>query len=80
MMVCEHRLGGAEFPYCLVTITGYKAGINPLQALPAESKADTGGLSRDWLVSNWTKWVWQEGDASAVLIRESLNASELLPP
>jgi hypothetical protein len=82
VMVCEHRAGGAEFPFCLVTITGYKAGINPMQALPAESKLPSGGigLSRDWLIRNWTKWVWPEGDAGSVLIREPLDVSELFTP
>lgn len=73
MMVCEGY--GNAFQKGLMTISGFKAGINAYVFFP--ENATTDGLSRRWLAENWTKWVWPDGDVETVLIREVLLASEL---
>lgn len=80
MMLCEYRGGGDELPFCLVTLTGHKAGINPVQAFPTECNNNNSkaiAFSTDWLISNWNKWVLPDGDVNDVLVREPLKASEL---
>jgi hypothetical protein len=73
MMVCEGYANA--FRKGLMRITGFKAGINAYVFFPEE--VTTNGLSRQWLIDNWTKWVCPEGDVGKVLIREYLNAKEL---
>lgn len=75
MMVCEGR--GGSMSRCLITITGYKAGINCYQALPDECITENCFVDVKWLVENWNKWVWPEGDVNDVSVREGLSASEL---
>ena len=41
----------------LICSTGYHAGQTEL-VLPAESKHKDGGLSVQWLIENWEKWVY----------------------
>jgi hypothetical protein len=73
MMVCEAP--GDSGRSALMTITGYKAGINCYVAFPAVSQAHP--LSIEWLINNWTHWVWPEGDVAEVEIREPLSADEI---
>ena len=47
----------------LLVATGYKAGLVP-QVLPPEA-GPTGALDRDWLIANWTKWVFPTDTGSA---------------
>lgn len=73
MMVCEDpdksdRLG-------LITISGYKAGINCYVVFPKE--ASPYQVSTRWLIDNWQLWVWPDGDVTEVEIRESLNALDI---
>jgi hypothetical protein len=74
MMVCEApdksgRLG-------LMAISGYKAGINCCVVFPEETTSYQ--LSTKWLIDNWQKWVWPEGDVNGVEIREPLDAKEIM--
>lgn len=67
-----NRLGSAS----LMTITGYNAGVNPYVLFPPEVR-EFGALNARWLIDNWNKWVWPEGNVNDVLVRESLTAAEL---
>lgn len=71
MMVCEsgHSQKG------LITISGHKAGINMYVLFPEE--ANPNGLSTEWLITNWTKWVWPESDINFVLVRPALTYDEI---
>lgn len=74
MMVCEApdksgRLG-------LMTISGYKAGINCYVVFPEQFSSDC--ISIKWLIDNWKIWVWPDGDVNEVEVRESLNALEIV--
>jgi len=77
MMLSEHRMGSESFD--LLTITGYKAGVNPYVVLPDECllSSDVRLVSVEWLVTNWTRWVWPEGDPNNVWVRPSLDATEI---
>ena len=70
-MVCE----GGYSQKGLITISGYKAGINMYVLFPEEANPD--GLSTEWLIKNWTKWVWPEGDVNSVLVRHALTYDEI---
>lgn len=71
MMVCE---GQAINTFGLITITGFKAGINLYVQFPEECIEN--GLSVDWLIKNWSYWVWSEGDVNDVWIHETLQADD----
>lgn len=75
MMVCESP-DHSVLP-SLITITGYKAGINCYVALPSEAQHEGVFLDVDWLVKNWANWVWPEGFIDDVWVREGLSASEI---
>lgn len=79
MMLCEQRGEKDEWPHALVTITGHKAGINPLQFLPSESGISNGSasVSRVWLVENWAQWCYPDCNVSDVWTRSPLAADEL---
>jgi hypothetical protein len=80
LMLCESR-GQPEFPYNLVTIAGYKAGISPLQNLPKKCRQDEIGFDVAWLRRNWNKWVYPECNVDDVLVRtEPLRVDEVLSP
>lgn len=49
--------------------TGYKAGLT-LVRLPVESNHGTYGLSKEWVIANWTKWIYLECDVSQVVMFE----------
>jgi hypothetical protein len=73
MMVCEapdksDRLG-------LMTISGYKAGINCYVIFPNEAAPYR--VSIQWLINNWQILVWPDGDVNEVEIHEALDASEI---
>lgn len=68
VMICENR-GNSEMPVNLIVITGHKAGINPLQNLPSECLSINGGLSLDWLITNWQKWVYPECNVENVMVK-----------
>jgi Immunity protein 45 len=68
LMICENR-ENLEMPVNLIVITGHKAGINPLQNLPSKCLSKEGGLSVDWLISNWGKWIYPECDIDDVMVK-----------
>jgi len=72
MMVSEAPNGNG---LCLITVTGYKAGINCYQKFP-ESEVNS-EIGADWLIQNWSKWVWPEGNVNDVLIHEVLQVNDL---
>jgi len=77
MMVSGYPEGGNSLAaISLITITGYKAGINPYVLFPQEVHP-YGTLTGDWLIKNWSKWVWPEGDVNDVWVKEALDASVL---
>jgi len=46
-------------PYGLIVTSGYKAGCI-LVYLPKESSSVEGGVSKEWVVSNWDKWIYPD--------------------
>jgi hypothetical protein len=75
MMVCEDpdktdRLG-------LITISGYKAGINCYVVFPNETESSSYQVSIRWLIDNWKIWGWPDGNVNQVEIRQPLNALEI---
>lgn len=53
----------------LMVTTGYKAGL-PLVWLPRESNAECLGLSKEWVLANWGKWIYPDCEVSQVLVIE----------
>lgn len=52
----------------LIVATGYKSGLI-LVVLPIESDFNGGGaIDRDWLISNWSKWVYPDCKVEDVYI------------
>lgn len=51
----------------LMVTTGYKADL-PLVLLPGESNGGCLGLSRDWVLANWGKWIYPDCEISQVLV------------
>ena len=72
MMVCE----GGCCQKGLITISGYKAGINMYVLFPEDANPD-GGISTKWLITNWTKWVWPESKLEDIFVRPQLNYNEI---
>lgn len=72
MMVLEAQDGSG---LCLITVTGYKAGINCYPKFP-ESELNL-DIPADLLIQNWNKWVWPEGNVDDVLIHEALKPRDL---
>ncbi|MDP9572368.1 UNVERIFIED_ORG: hypothetical protein J2W66_002861 [Agrobacterium larrymoorei] len=63
-----------ERGYGLMVTSGYKAGIS-LVYLPPESESKDGGVSRDWIVSNWKAWIYPDCDVSQVEFIEAYQAT-----
>lgn len=72
MMVCE---GQSINTFGLITITGFKAGINLYVQFPKECVNN--GLSRDWLINNWNYWVYPESDINEILLCRGLRATDI---
>ena len=45
--------------FSLIVISGCKAGLT-LVRLPQESFMPDLGIGKEWLVNNWTKWIYPE--------------------
>ncbi|WP_353506195.1 Imm45 family immunity protein [Variovorax brevis] len=75
MMLCEGPQNSSE--RCLVTITGHKAGINCYLVFPSEATTSDCYVSTAWLIENWNKWVWSDGDVADVCICDGLSAQDL---
>lgn len=61
----------------LIVASGYKAGLI-LVYLPVESSSVEGGVDREWVVSNWDKWIYPDCDVSDVYFIERYEAAELV--
>jgi len=63
--------------YGLMVLSGQKAGLVnttlPLESMPVDGI----GLSKDWLVANWTKWVYLDGVVADVWIRDPQSVTEM---
>lgn len=64
-----------ERPYGLIVSSGYKAGLF-LVKLPIESMSDEGyGVSTDWVINNWEKWIYPECKVEDVHLVEGYVAT-----
>lgn len=57
----------------LVVQTGYKAGL-VAQVLPAQA-GSTGAVARDWLVKNWTTWIFPATSVDQVWVLPAAQSS-----
>ncbi|WP_404684815.1 Imm45 family immunity protein [Raoultella terrigena] len=65
-----------ERPYGLIVSAGYKAGLFLIK-LPIESISDEGlGISTEWVIANWAKWIYPECDVSDVYLIDGYVATE----
>ncbi|MET3461736.1 Imm45 family immunity protein [Variovorax atrisoli] len=71
LMVFDAGVAFKDAAYGLICISGHKAGkINV--AFPRESGDQNGnGLRRDWLIENWNRWVYPDGNFEDAWIRNS---------
>lgn len=61
----------------LVVTTGHKAGL-VLVRLPKECESTRSrGVRHDWLVNNWSKWVYPECDVADVWLLRRYAAPDL---
>ncbi|MEB6222217.1 Imm45 family immunity protein [Pantoea anthophila] len=61
-------LSNADRPYGLIVSSGHKAGLI-LVKLPAEScLSEVRGLSVEWVIDNWDKWIYPECDVKDVYV------------
>ncbi|PAU53600.1 hypothetical protein BZL41_23160 [Pseudomonas sp. PIC25] len=66
-------------PYGLIVTSGYKAGLILVQ-LPREcSSTEGGGIRKDWLVSNWEKWIYPDCNVAEVNFIDRYEARPILP-
>ena len=76
MMVCEAPHSRSSLG--LITITGYKAGINCYMVFPDSARSDEATIYAEWLYSNWQHWVWPESSPDDVFILpEGLSTDDL---
>jgi len=73
MMVCEAPDGAGM---ALMSITGYKAGINCYVIFPDEAMTPE-GISTGWLLANWSQWVWPGRAGAEVQFKRSLSVDEI---
>lgn len=77
MMFCQNQQN-EDFPFSLITITGHKAGIFPFQNLPKECLSkDSFSVKKDWLINNWTKWIYDECDIEDIFLRDSISIDDI---
>lgn len=60
-------------PYGLIVTSGYKAGLI-LIYLPKESACLNGGIDKEWMLSNWAKWIYPDCDVSDVYVIDGYEA------
>ncbi|HGM6861301.1 TPA: Imm45 family immunity protein [Serratia rubidaea] len=66
-----------ERPYGLIVSSGFKAGLF-LVKLPIESISDEGhGLSTEWVINNWAKWIYPECNVEDVHILDGYVATSI---
>lgn len=61
-----------QAPYGLMVTSGYKAGLT-LVLLPPESLVE-GGVSRGWVIENWSKWIYPDSKVSDVCLLSGYRA------
>lgn len=59
--------------YKMICSTGFHAGQTEV-FLPEEAKGDNSGISLNWLILNWTKWIYSHTAVENVLYKESYTA------
>jgi hypothetical protein len=67
-----------ETPYGLIVSSGYKAGLI-LVYLPKESCASGGGIERQWIIDNWSLWIYPNCGIEMVFYADNRNV-ELIRP
>ena len=64
----------------LMVSSGYKAGLI-LVLLPKESSIKEAqsyrSIEKNWLIANWSRWVYPECDVSEVYVSEGYNAKPI---
>ncbi|MGJ8647181.1 MAG: Imm45 family immunity protein [Marinomonas colpomeniae] len=63
----------AESRYKLICATGYHAGKTEL-ILPIEARHEKGGISKNWVINNWNKWIYPDCSVDNVKCIESYIA------
>ncbi|CNL09011.1 Uncharacterised protein [Yersinia frederiksenii] len=67
-----------ERPNGLIVSSGYKAGLI-LVLLPLESSLpEVRGLSTQWVIANWKKWIYPECEVNNVYVIERYIAKAIL--
>ena len=62
----------------LMVSSGYKGGL-PLVVLPNESKIPgEHSIAREWLVKNWSYWIYPDCDVSEIYISKGYTATPLI--
>lgn len=65
-----------ESGHSLIVSSGNKAGLVLVQ-LPRESCSDSGhAISKDWLVSNWEKWIYPDCPVGLVRVLDRYVVDE----
>ena len=64
-------------PHGLIVTSGYKAGLI-LVYLPKESSSLDGGVDREWVVSNWDKWIYPDCNVSDVYLIDKYEAAPII--
>ena len=73
MMIAESP---SKSGLCLITITGYKAGINCFQEFPSpEIEMQVPAM---WLIKNWNKWIYTDCQVEDVMIRRGLKIEDFV--
>ncbi|WP_447837777.1 Imm45 family immunity protein [Aeromonas salmonicida] len=61
-----------ETPYGLIISSGYKAGLI-LVYLPKESCSSGGGVERQWIIDNWSLWIYPDCGIEMVFYADNRN-------
>ncbi|GAB6853307.1 Imm45 family immunity protein [Asaia astilbis] len=69
-MICESDDSASG--YGLIVTTGYKAG-KIFQYLPAECLHIEHGISTEWVILNWNKWIYMDCLVGDVFLSEGYN-------
>lgn len=62
----------------LLVATGYKAGL-VAQVLPTEA-GPTGAIRCDWLIENWSKWVFPPTSVEQVYVLQAMQSQPVQSP
>ncbi|GAB7541134.1 Imm45 family immunity protein [Cupriavidus sp. 8B] len=55
-------------PYGLIVTSGQKAGLILVHLPPESVQAIGGGVSVEWVISNWSKWIYPDCDVKEVYV------------